>query len=75
MRGLVLNITPDLIAACAHNKSATAEYDAKFALNKRDFEARFDIARWHRGYQQWTAAPSELLDILMRDKTWAKDGP
>ena len=52
---------------------ATAEYDAKFALNKRDFEARFDKARWHRGQQQWTAAPIELLDILMRDKTWAED--
>ena len=51
----------------------TAEFDAKIALNKRDFEARFDKARWHMAHQDWTAALDELLDILMRDKAWDSD--
>ena len=63
----------DFVTAHAHIDSATAEFDAKIALNKRDFEARFDKARWHMAHQQWTAALDELLDILMRDKTWAQD--
>ena len=63
----------DFAAACAYIDSATAEFDVKIALNKRDFEARFDKARWHMAHQQWTAALDELLDILMRDKTWSED--
>jgi putative thioredoxin len=55
------------------NKVFLAEFDAKIALNKRDFDARFDKARFHMAYQQWTAALDELLDILMRDKTWSED--
>ena len=42
-------------------------------MNKRDFEARFDKARWHMAHQDWTAALDELLDILMRDKAWDSD--
>ncbi|NQW94515.1 MAG: tetratricopeptide repeat protein, partial [Polaromonas sp.] len=57
----------------ADKQSAPDEFDAKIALNKRDFEARFDKARWHMAHQQWTAALDELLDILMRDKTWDSD--
>ena len=63
----------DFVAACAQNDSVTAEFDAKIALNKREFDARFDKARWHMAHQEWTAALDELLDILMRDKTWAED--
>jgi putative thioredoxin len=63
----------DFVAARAHIDSATAEFDAKIALNKRDFEARFDKARWHMAHHGWTAALDELLDILMRDKTWKED--
>ena len=63
----------DFVAARADKTSATAEFDAKIALNKRDFEARFDKARWHLVHQDWTAALDELLDILMRDKTWGED--
>ena len=61
--------------AAAHDQEnwATDEFDAKIALNKRDFEARFDKARWHMAHHEWTAALDELLDILMRDKTWAED--
>ncbi len=63
----------DFVTARAHIDSATADFDAKIALNKRDFEARFDKARWHMAHLEWTAALDELLDILMREKTWAED--
>ena len=63
----------DFVAARNDKTLTTAEFDAKIALNKRDFEARFDKARWHMAHQDWTAALDELLDILMRDKTWGED--
>ena len=63
----------DFVAARPDKTSATAEFDAKIAVNKRDFEARFDKARWHMAHQDWTAALDELLDILMRDKAWDSD--
>ena len=63
----------DFVAVYTDKTSATATFDAKIALNKRDFEARFDKARWYMAHQQWTAALDELLDILMRDKTWDTD--
>ena len=50
-----------------------AQFDAKIAVNKRDFEARFDKARWLMAHQRWTDALDELLEILMRDKTWKED--
>jgi putative thioredoxin len=50
-----------------------ADADAKIAANKRDFGARFDKARLLMAKQQWTAAMDELLEILMRDKTWNED--
>ena len=63
----------DFVAASAHIIKDKAEFDAKIALNKRDFDTRFDKARWHMAHHEWTAALDELLDILMRDKTWAED--
>ena len=48
-------------------------FDAKIVANKRDFDARFGKAQTLMAAQQWTAAMDELLDILMRDKTWADD--
>ena len=50
-----------------------AATDAKLSANKRDFGARFDKARLLMAQQQWTAAMDELLEILMRDKTWNED--
>ncbi len=47
--------------------------DAQIAANKRDFQARFDRARLLMAGQQWTAAMDELLDILMRDKSWSDE--
>jgi len=50
-----------------------ADLDARIAANKRDFQARFDKARALIAKQQWTAAMDELLEILMRDKTWNEE--
>ncbi len=53
--------------------AAEAQFDSKISINKRDFEARFDKARWLMAQQLWTQALDELLDILMRDKAWSDD--
>lgn len=63
----------DFVAGQAIDALAIAGFDAKITLNRRDFEARFNKARWLIAQQQWTAALDELLDILMRDKTWQED--
>lgn len=60
----------DFVATNADAASASALFDAKIAANKRDFDARFDQARWLMAGQRWTEALDELLEILMRDKTW-----
>jgi len=44
--------------------------DAQLLANKRDFEARHALAQLHMSQQQWVAAMDELLEILMRDKSW-----
>ncbi len=38
--------------------------------NKRDFEARFELAKTHFAAQRFTQALDELLEIIQRDKTW-----
>jgi putative thioredoxin len=63
----------DFAAAYANKQGAVAELDAKIATNKRDFDARFALAQLHIGQRHWTAAMDELLEILMRDKTWSED--
>ena len=50
-----------------------AGFDVKIAANKRDFDARFGKAQTHMAAQDWTGAMDELLEILMRDKTWAEE--
>ncbi|MGZ8261039.1 MAG: tetratricopeptide repeat protein [Caldimonas sp.] len=44
--------------------------DAAIAANKRDFAARFELAQLHFARREFTQAMDELLEILMRDKTW-----
>ena len=63
----------DFVAAGAYGEGAGAEFDAKIAANKRDFEARFGRARWLLAQQRWQEAMDELLEILMRDKTWNEE--
>jgi putative thioredoxin len=43
---------------------------AAIAANKRDFDARFELAQTHFAAQRFTEALDELLEIIMRDKTW-----
>ena len=73
-------IVPNLrLAACGEWLAAfdaaalarpVAELEAAIAANKRDFEARYALAQTLFANQQFTAAMDELLEILMRDKTW-----
>ena len=63
----------DFVAVSAGGEGAEAEFDAKIAANKRDFDARFGRARWLMAQQRWQHAMDELLDILMRDKAWSDE--
>ncbi|WP_287925068.1 thioredoxin [Diaphorobacter sp.] len=63
----------DFVASSAYGTGAGAEFDAKIAANKRDFETRFARARWLMAQQRWQEAMDELLEILMRDKAWNDD--
>lgn len=40
------------------------------SANKRDFEARFDLAQKRFAAKKFTEALDELLEIVMRDKSW-----
>jgi putative thioredoxin len=46
---------------------------AAITANKRDFEARFELAQTHFAAGRFTAAMDELLEIVMRDKAWSSD--
>jgi len=63
----------DFVATSTHDTGAETLFDEKIVANKRDFEARFDKARWLMAQQRWTEALDELLEILMRDKSWSGD--
>jgi len=63
----------DFAANQADQTGAIASFDQKIALNKRDFEARFGKAQVLMATQDWVAAMDELLEILMRDKSWSED--
>lgn len=67
------------LAACgrwldACDKAAAArspqELAAAIAANKRDFDARFELAQTHFAAQRFTQAMDELLEIILRDKSW-----
>jgi putative thioredoxin len=61
----------------AQRKAATARSADALAVaigaNKRDFDARFELAQTHFAAGRWTAAMDELLEIVMRDKAWNAD--
>jgi putative thioredoxin len=63
----------DALAAAPAPAEAAAQADARIGANKRDFEARFLKAQALIAQRQWTAAMDELLEILMRDKSWNED--
>ena len=49
------------------------ELEAAIAANKRDFEARFELARLFWAAGRPTQAMDELLEIIMRDKGWNEE--
>ena len=67
------------LAACGHwlsacegaaSRPSVEALSAAVAANKRDFDARFALAQTHLAAQDFTAAMDELLEIVMRDKSW-----
>ncbi|MBK6866218.1 MAG: tetratricopeptide repeat protein [Ideonella sp.] len=60
------------LAACERAPAArpTDELAAVLVANKRDFDARFELAQIHFAAQRFTEAMDELLEIIMRDKAW-----
>ncbi|MCK6425562.1 MAG: tetratricopeptide repeat protein [Burkholderiaceae bacterium] len=63
------------LTACERATTAPplAQLEAAIAANKRDFAARYERALLLMARQEFTAAMDELLEILMRDKTWADE--
>jgi putative thioredoxin len=47
-----------------------SQFDALIEKNKRDFDTRLAKARLLMAAAEWTGAMDELLEIVMRDKTW-----
>ncbi len=67
------------LAACGHWLKACERVaepqrqpalEAVLAADKRNFEARFELAQIHFAAQRFTQAMDELLEIIMRDKAW-----
>ena len=60
------------LAAC--EKAAAArpadQLAAAIAANKRDFDARFELAQTLFAARRFTQSMDELLEIVMRDKAW-----
>jgi putative thioredoxin len=63
----------DFAAGVADPARAFTEHESRIAANKRDFDARLAKARLLMAQQHWTQAMDELLEILMRDKSWNDD--
>jgi putative thioredoxin len=61
----------------AQRSAASAREDvallAVIGENKRDFQARFELAQKHFAAGRFTQAMDELLEIVMRDKAWNSD--
>ena len=63
----------DAAANVTDPAAAISDFDARIAGNRRDFEARYGKARLLMAAQRWTEAMDELLEILMRDKSWNEE--
>ncbi|MBW8830322.1 MAG: tetratricopeptide repeat protein [Burkholderiales bacterium] len=65
------------IAACETARQARSPevLEQLIVANKRDFDARYELAQTHFAAQRFTQALDELLEIIMRDKTWNEDLP
>lgn len=60
------------LLACERAPTARSaeQLAAAIAADRRDFEARFELAQTRFAAQRFTEAMDELLEILMRDKAW-----
>jgi putative thioredoxin len=60
------------LAACekAAGARSAAALEAAIAANKRDFDARYELAQTHFAAARFTDAMDALLEIVMRDKEW-----
>lgn len=65
----------NFVAGYANNTWSAAQFDAVIATNKRDFDTRLAKARVLMVSGDWTGAMDELLEIIMRDKTWGNEVP
>ena len=63
----------DFADAAGDTTSTMAGFESRIATSKRDFEARFGKAQLLMAGQAWTQAMDELLEILMRDKSWGEE--
>ncbi len=63
--GLWLNACETLPGA-----RSAAQLDAAIASNRRDFDARYELAQRLMASGQFTDAMDALLEIVMRDKAW-----
>ena len=63
----------DFADGVAEPARALSQYETQIAANKRDFDARLAKARLLIAQQRWTQAMDELLEILMRDKSWSDE--
>ena len=61
------------IEAERHQPADFAALDAAISANKRDFGSRYARAQALMAQERFTEAMDELLEILMRDKTWDED--
>ena len=57
------------VESAGHARSADA-LQAVISANRRDFDARFELAQTHFAAGHLTQAMDELLEIIMRDKAW-----
>jgi len=58
------------VANDARGRWSLEQFDALIAENRRDFESRLAKARVRMVGGDWTGAMDDLLEIVMRDKTW-----
>ena len=65
----------EFVRADARGQWPMSQFDALIAANKRDFDARFDKSRVLIAQGAWTQALDELLEIVMRDKSWGEQAP
>ncbi len=63
----------DAQAEVTDPQARAAELQARIATNKRDFDSRFALAQLLLAHSQFVPAMDELLEILMRDKTWSEE--